>query len=355
MPNVNPVKSKSVGIKDVAEYLGISIATVSCVLSGQVRKHVANNTALRVREAARELGYTPKYQAHNMKNKQTKTISILFHNFQRCQPAQIMRGINNVFDQHNCKANIYLCDHTSEAKNLTEDIIQRDIHSILKYHYAGIICIPTPNMQSVYGKFIHSKIPLVFIGDSANGSLARLQGPSFVTWDSESAARTMMKYLIKTGRCRIAFAGACYGSSSKVPQYRAYEKILMEMSLPLKKEWILHRKHPYSPTPQKIRDIFIGNSEKPDAFFAINNTVATDLIDELDDIGVRIPEDVAVVGMGDSPSSHYRGINLTTIHEPIEKIGCEAAEVLLKLIEISEHRPIHRRVICNKLEIGQTT
>jgi len=87
----------------------------------------------------------------------------------------------------------------------------------------------------------------------------------------------------------------------------------------------------------------------------MNDAIASGLLDELNEINVRVSKDVAVVGMGDLAVSRYGGIHLTTVHEPLEEMGSSAAEVVLKLIENPTHPPVHRKITCNELKIRRTS
>jgi LacI family transcriptional regulator len=97
----------------------------------------------------------------------------------------------------------------------------------------------------------------------------------------------------------------------------------------------------------------VGN-DRPDAIFALNDSIGIVVIESFDAMGVRVPNDVAVVGVGDMMISRYRRINLTTIVEPLEELGKVAAETVLELIEKPASKPTHKVVNCCELKIRTT-
>ena len=93
----------------------------------------------------------------------------------------------------------------------------------------------------------------------------------------------------------------------------------------------------------------------PDAFFALNDALAIIAIERLERMGINIPDDVAIAGIGDLPVAAMSRINLTTAHEPREQIGRKAAEIMLELIKNPKHKPMHIKIKYNELKIRKSS
>ena len=228
---------------------------------------------------------------------------------------------------------------------------QRELETIIERRDDGVICQPS---VAIRDKCIHlSKcgIPIVFFG-SLPEDMTGFENTSSVTWDCAEAVETAVTHLIQTGRQRIGFIGARHGAKSDETRFQAYKKALEEAGLPADDQWIVWGSSGLPPY-EKLDSIFAADGEKPDAFFVINDAVSIAVMEKLGAMGIRIPDDIALVGMGDLPISTVLG--LTTVREPLEEIGRGAAELMLELIENSMRQPIHHKITCNELVVRRTS
>ena len=129
---------------------------------------------------------------------------------------------------------------------------------------------------------------------------------------------------------------------------------LRESNRAINENWVFWSQPGAGASPHFMEKMFKGSSEVPDAVFAINDAVAIWLLQALADIGLNVPDDVAVVGMGDLHISQHNLIGLTTMREPIVEMGREAAKLVLELIDNPEQSPVHRKISCNELKIRRT-
>jgi len=182
-----------------------------------------------------------------------------------------------------------------------------------------------------------------------------LKGVSSVTWDDAPATKEAVEHLISIGRRRIGFFGARHGVTSDSSRFKAYKNTLEEAGLAVNEKWVFWGDSYKSLTLEQLKKIYEQPGEKPDAFFVINDAVAVRLLDLMYMLKLQAPDDIAIIGMGNLPASAMGLINLSTMDEPIEEIGCQAAETALELISSPRKGPVHKRIKHNKLKIRRTT
>jgi len=345
---------KTVSILTVAKESGYSKTTVGNVLSGQAKKcGVADTTAEKVREVAKRLGYVPNHMARSLRQKRTGIISVLFTTLKMGWAEKALQGIEEVLRQHHYST-VILCHSQDYLRDTSGDDSSCDkVFSILQRRDEGVIFQPSPKNKKDYLELESSLIPTVFMGSLLN-DMRGLEQLSSAVWDCGPAAETAVQYLIDTGRKRIGFVGSQHGVQSDTIRYDSYCNVLQEAGIEIHPDWVLWGK-PYSPpSVEEFKTVLCGNSQRPDAFFVINDLQAVNTLDILDTLGLKVPDDVAVIGMGDLDVCGLHSINLTTMREPIEEIGSVSAETVLELITHQNREPIHRKVPCNEIRIRGT-
>ncbi|MFI4912219.1 MAG: LacI family DNA-binding transcriptional regulator [Sedimentisphaeraceae bacterium JB056] len=354
--------NKRVSILDIAAYVGISKTTVGYVLSGQAEeRRVSKKTAEKVLAAADELNYVPHMWARNLARKSTKVIGLIVAGYEYDWATQVTNGVVPVLENKGYMpmTSIHLWDPQRSEREIAISQQRRE---------DGIICQPLPDCIESYKKVITNGTPLLFISDT----LEQMPDVSYVAWDSISAAKVAVEHLIQTGRRRIGFIGSSLVDLKYTKKrYLAYREMLEQASLDVDPAWIrwsnlselVRRKvvlgADESSSENNIRqlmtDIFENSSEKPDAFFFPHDSLALQVYKVLLKMGIKVPDDIALVGMGDVPLSDDFGAGLTTVKEPLEQIGKVAAETMLKLIKNPKSKPIQRLISGNELKIRRSS
>lgn len=346
----NPIV-QPVTISTLADELKLSKSTVSFVLSGKAKeRQVAAKTASRVEEMALKLGYAPNQMARSLRRQRSGVITTLFGHLEMNWANAVMKGISGVFK--NSDYTSFLAVDWADPK-----ILLREVQAILQRKDEGVISYPSysPDAMKKYSLLIERGLPLVFVGDLQE-QWANAEGVNTVIWDDEPAVKMAVRYLIDTGRRKIGFVGSRHGVISDMRRFRAYQSTLVEAGLPFRQEWCVWASlKQIGLSPQEcIRQLFSVGNDRPDAIFALNDSIGIAAIEGFDAMGIRIPDDVAIMGVGDMMISRYRRINLTTIVEPLEELGKVAAETILELIERPSSKPIHKVVNCCELKIRTT-
>ncbi|MFG0249199.1 MAG: LacI family DNA-binding transcriptional regulator [Phycisphaeraceae bacterium JB051] len=330
-----------VTVSDVSDKLGLSRATVSYVLNGKAKEmKISDRTIRRVKEMADELGYVPNYFAKVLREKRSKTIGILFASLDLGWAHHVFQGMLDVFDQDSYipQMSVHLWD---------SDRQEREIESFLERQVDGLICQPIVGCGELYSR-ISKRVPFVQLSDNVLDN----DSGSFVAWDSRRAAAIAMEHLIQIGRRRIGFIGAAHGGMTTPARYEAYEQTLNRSNLPVTPQWIAWEQPGQSPEG-KVRKMFSSSENCPDALYCLNDWLALKVIDVLRSMGIRVPEDVAVIGMSDFYPSSYAG--LSTMKEPCHELGRVAASTILRAISHPQELPLHRLITYEKLIVRSTT
>lgn len=332
----------------IAQKLGVSRATVSIVLNGRgdARK-LAPATIARVQAAARELGYAPDRAARNLRLRRSGAVGVLLADFRMDWSERVMTGMAEVFDtgSHTALIATHRFDPARHRRELTAAVQRRD---------EAIIVQPVPGQDELYRQVMRAGVPLVFLGD-----LPPAPGPvNFAGWDSAAAARTAVEHLIATGRRRIGHLAVEHPLRMTLERTATYRRVLREARLPVDERWIAIPP-PGGDVARMLTDVvarlFAPGAERPDALFVLNDGLALTLLEVLDQRGIRVPDDVAVIGMGDLPLTGHRGIGLSTVREPCEEMGRAAARAALTLIADPGRAPLVAPIPGNELKARRTT
>lgn len=340
------VKNKPATVSGIAESLGLSPSTVSFVLTGQAdKRRVSPKTADRVRETAKRLHYVPNMWAQSLRRQRTGVVSILLGSLEHGWAQHTVIGAEGVLNEHdyNYIISIHHWDHDRE---------EQELELLLKRKDEGIICQPVLRSRENYYEVIQHNIPLVLLD-----ILPDMPGVSYVTWDSGPAAKVVVEHLISIGRRRIGFVGAKHYSLMTTARHRAYQQTIEEAGFENRQQLqcldLVFDENSEIVDTSSLRRMI--ENEKPDALFCLNDAIALKTVQLLSNLGIRVPDDIAIAGMGDLPISHDFAAGLTTVREPIPEVGQASAEVLIELINNPQKGPIQKLIKSNDLKIRRST
>jgi LacI family transcriptional regulator len=349
-PRVITVRSMSepVTAQELAKRLGLSRATVSIVLRGDAsRRKISAKTTQRVLDAAQKFNYVPNQAARMLRRQRTDVIGVIFPNFRLDWAERVMEGMLGVLRE--TRYSPFVATH-----RFSPELFRKEALAALQRRDDALICYPLPGMSDLYRQVRSLGIPLVFIGDRPSD----VDDESGVIWDAGAAAATAVQHLVDQGRTRIGFIGLNYPMKMSEARFEAYRRVLKRAKLPINPQWIFQP--PSTSTLEQILEpgldqMFAGARPRPDALFVLNDGIALPALESLERRGIRVPEDVAVISMGDLPLTGHSAIGLSTMREPVEEMGRGAAEVALQLIAEPSLGPIQRVLACEELHARRTT
>jgi len=315
------MKNVSVSQKKIAELLGISAMTVSRVINNS--RNVSPETRQKVLKAIKELKYYPNMLGRALNKGKTNTIGIIIpfttHIFSTQYFIELLAGIENF-----CAKNSY--DLIFQTKGDEEKEI--DYKKPYKERKVdGLIIIAPPVKSEQIKELIDEKIPFVVI----DGRLSS-NNISFVDADNIKGAEIAVSHLIELGHKRIGFiAGWDYVSNGK-DRFTGYKKALKKYNIEFNEKLVFKGDFSENKGYEAVKYFFNLNNP-PTAIFAANDLMALGAIRALNSLNLKVPEEVSIVGFDDIPISQYFNPPLTTIRQPIRKMGEKAAEILIKKIK----------------------
>jgi len=341
--------ARSISGLQLAKRLGLSHATVSFVLNGigEERK-ISKATIARVLSAAKRFNYAPNRFARSLKSQRSGMISVILPNFKVDWAEYVMRGMRKVFDHSDLIP--FVTTHSfDEGRN------KRELLSFLERRDDGLITLPTMGCADLYREIARRPLPVVFLGDEVPELTPLI---SSVMWDPRESIRSAIAHLAGSGRQRIAFLGLDYPGLGTLHRLKAFREALNRQGLPAKRHLI--SRPPATGTAEEIVNasldqFFGGRTDRPDAIFALNDGLALPALKALERRGLRVPEDVAIVGMGNLPVTQHPAIGISTIPEPIEQMAEMAAQLLLDLIKQQVKPPIHKSIATSEFIPRRTT
>ena len=304
----------------VARRAGVSRSTVSVVLNRRTSIAIAPETRQRVLDAARELGYVPSAAARHLASGRARTIGfVITHAEHLTVDAFVPRalyGLNETAHRRGFRVLVEALEDVTRPGAYRELVRGKQID--------GLIVLNPRQDDERLPELIADGFPIVVIGDAT-------AGPS-VDMDDFDAAREATRHLLGLGRSRIAhlpYAPLAYHSSRM--RLEGWRAAMQAAGLDAGARWAEAADFTAESGAEAMRRVL--ERARPDAVFAGNDTVAFGAMAALRDAGLRIPEDVAVVGFDDIPLAAYASPPLTTVRLPAVELVRAAAEHLIERIE----------------------
>ncbi|AJD92186.1 hypothetical protein JMA_28690 [Jeotgalibacillus malaysiensis] len=306
-------------IKDVARVANVSIATVSRVLNN--KSGFSEETRRSVEKAIEELGYVPNGVARGLISKRTNTIGLLVPALSSMLVSEMVSGIERVV--HEQGSSLIVC-HTESKGKKTMQYLQL----LIAKQVDGIIFTSEVLLQEYYQMIERSGIPLVLLSTET----LNLPVPS-VKVNDRLASFHATEYMIKQGHKKIGMiSGNRNDMIAGVPRVEGYRMALNSHQIAFDESMIAsHKGFSYIDGATAFRKLI---TDHPDitAIVAASDEIALGIISEAFKMGINIPEQVSVIGYDNIPICNVSIPPLTTISQPVAKMGEVAAEMVLDMI-----------------------
>ena len=307
---------KRATIKDVAALAGVSAATVSRALDD--RPEISSETKERVRSACAQLGYVPNAAARGLSGHATHTIGLVLPDISNPYFSGMATAIEETAAAHGCR--VFLSNSLrKEHRELraTENLVARQVD--------GILVNPVSPESQLRHREVLGGLPCVYLGANHDES------PSYVMADNETGAYAAARYLIRLGHRDILFLGGRTTSRTREQRIRGFRRALAEAGLegrelPAPPNVTLMRQWSYETALELLK------GPLPDAIFAYSDMTALKVLEAAEERGVRIPEDLSMVGYDNIAFGALHRIHLTTVSQHKYQQGQIAVERLLEKI-----------------------
>lgn len=306
-----------VTLEKIAKAAGFSVSTVSRALTNP-NYPVSPATRQYIHEVAQSMGYKPNIAARSLRTDQTNTIGIIVDDILSPFVPPIVRGIQDYLKQYDYLSLIMNSDWDP-------DIEQDAINTLLSRPVDGLIFVESSHL-AVNGILQQSDKPYVF-AHRLFGSAIR----NSVVPDDYYGATLAVRHLASLAHHRIAYINGPAGWHTAQRRLAAYNDTVTELGLDADPALIQPGDWEYEGGARAIRSL-LTLDELPTAIFAANDLMALGAICTLQDAGLNVPNDMAVVGYDNREFTRIVRPKITTVSMPVYEMGCTAAESLLKQI-----------------------
>jgi LacI family transcriptional regulator len=308
---------RSITIQDVARAAGVSVSTVSRVLNNKV--DVAPETCEKVQAVINELGYTSSLAAKGMRSRRTNVIGLIMPDVAVPYCQEVMRGVNRAIAQLDYDLIVYT---TGDIRKYGTAEQERRYVVLLNAGITDGVIVVAPAATH-----FSTDAPVVAI-DPNNESP---DCPGIIATNREGALAAM-NYLTGLGHRRIGFITGRLELVSACHRLQGYKDGLFASGIPLDDELIQIGDYTTETAVGCTRSLLSLDS-RPTAIFASNDMSAMGVYQAAEEAGVRIPEDLSVVGFDNIPESAYLQPALTTIDQCVSEMGSLATEMVVKLVK----------------------
>jgi LacI family transcriptional regulator len=318
------MKFTQVTIKDIARELGISPSTVSRALKDH--PDISTKTKEAVNALAEKLNYQPNIVALNLRQKKTFTIGVIIPELVHFFFSTVISGIEDVAYQAGYSVILAQSNESYEREKV-------DIKALFNSRVDGLlisITRETKNFDHIES-VISKGIPVVFYDRAYNTTLC-----SNVVVDDYVGAKEAVNHLIDQGYRKIAFLEGSPGLLITKDRKRGYEDALKEHQLTIRDNYIEACVAGSLEEAKGATKKLMSLPDPPDAIFAANDPMATGAMQTIKALGLRIPQEVGVVGFSNWSYGSLLEPSLTTVDQPGYEMGQEAARLLIRQIEVAD-------------------
>jgi len=313
-------KHSPVTLKMIAERVGLTKGTCSAVLNkSAASQSVPQHTQKRILTAARELNYRPSFYARNLGVKRTYMIGVVAEEIGDFYGSLVISGIERYLRQKNF---FYLTvAHRHDPK-----LLETYSHILIDRGVEGLITVDTS---------INQPLPLPTVAIAGH---RRVEGVTNVVLDHRRAARLALNHLTELGHKEIAFMKGSHFSSDSEDRWKSICEVAKEIGIAMRAELIVQLEGD-DPTPQlgyPFAKKLLARRRPFSALFAYNDISAIGAIRAFQEAGLRVPEDVSVLGFDDIQIAQHNSPSLTTVRQPLQEMGETAARILLNRIDERE-------------------
>ncbi len=315
-------KAGHVNLRTLAAHLDLSQTTVSLVLNDSPSaKSIPQETRQRVMDAARELQYRPNYFARSLRKSRSMSVGVIAPDLSEGYFTLVMSGV----EQHLIRSHYF---YFTASHYWHKDLIAEYPRMLLERAVDGFLLLNTPV------EFEQSTVPVVAI--SAHRKVA---GVTNIVLDHYRAAMLALRHLYDLGHRKIAFMRGPEVIVDSDFRWSGILQVARELGLQVRPE-LTTRLDTNSWSPEDLGYLpmkeMLARTRDFTALFCFNDISAIGAIRAIQDAGLRVPEDISVIGFDDIISAAYYRPSLTTVRQPLREMGKAGAELLLDRIAHSE-------------------
>ena len=316
------MKINKITSAQVAKLAGVSQSAVSRVFTPGAS--VSIKTTKKVKEAALSLGYRPNSIARAMVSGKSRMIGVVVAYLENQFYPEALERLSNCLQEKGYHVLIFMAGKDRQS-------IDNVIEEILDYQVDGIIAASVSMSSGLSERCRNAGVPMVLFNRAQDEP-----NMSAITSDNIEGGKKIAKFLISSGHKKISYIAGWEGASTQRDREAGFISILNDAGLSLHSRKVGN--FVLEESREATRSMFLNNP--PEAVFVANDHMAFAVMDTLRyELGLKIPDDVSVVGYDDVPAASWPSYSLTTVQQPVNIMVRETVEILIEKIENPEARP----------------
>ncbi|MBT2499064.1 LacI family DNA-binding transcriptional regulator [Agromyces sp. ISL-38] len=311
------VAEERVTLASVAEEAGVSLSTISKVLNG--RADVSPPTRARVEQLLAERGY--RRRGGGRSESRAELIELVFHELDPIWSMELIGGVEQVAKEHGLSVVLTV----SGSRHAPDPDW---IEGVMRRRPVGIVLVFS-ELAPEYRERLHSRaIPFVIV-DPAGDPSPDAPSVGSANWSGGLAAT---RHLIELGHTRIAAITGPEDMMCSLARVDGYRSAMNSAGLAIHPDWIRFGDFHVSGGRERAREL-LGRPDRPTAIFAGSDMQALGVMEAARERGIRVPEELSIVGYDDIPLARWLTPRLTTVHQPLRRMGEEAARLAIRLAD----------------------
>lgn len=314
------MKKRRTSLKDLAEQLGVSIATVSRALRGS--HEVGEEMRQKVKKLAKQLNYRPNPFAQSLRQEAPRIIGVIVPNLVTHYYAAVLDGIESYAIENDYNV---ISANTHESYEMEK----RAVDNYISMHVSGIIaCLAQDTIDYThFEELADMGIPLVFFARTCLSDRF-----SHVVANGDEAAYEATKHLIDTGSRRIAFIGGPNHLDMVRRRKHGYLEALREYKIPIDRTLVACGRIDFEVARNATINM-LQRDDRPDSILAFNDIITYAAFDAIKSLNLRIPQDVSIIGFTDGDTAAFVTPRLSAIMDQAHKQGRKVCELLIRAID----------------------
>jgi LacI family transcriptional regulator len=318
-------------IRDVAQRAGVGVGTVSRVINGS--SQVAEGTRQKVLDAIQELSFSPNKAARQLSGGKTSTIGVITPFFTYPSFVERLAGIQDVLDHHDYDLVLYSIRHPQQtARKLREVSSQNAVDGLIVLSFL-LQSFSPDNLRRT-----NPNLPLIAVDHDP------IDYYPHISINNITGGRMATEYLIARGHRKIGFVGHVIespfenesGFTSSNRRFEGMQQLIRDAGLPIHDQWYsFGEPNEHSACERALQ--MLSQANRPSAIFAAFDTLAFGVLAAIDQLGMRTPDDVAVIGFDDIKAASY--MRLTTVNQQLFHSGELGAQFLLERLKTGHFDP----------------
>jgi DNA-binding LacI/PurR family transcriptional regulator len=327
-------------MKDVAKIAGVSTATVSHVINGT--RNVSDEVRVRVLDAMTQIKYRPNVLARGLRTKKTNTLALIIPDITNPFFTEFTRGFQDTADKKDFI--VFLCN---TDRQLSREL--RFLELMWQQQVGGVALNPSKVRVEDLNHLLQTHIPIVLIG-------TQIDHPDLdvVMVDGVQGSIDVVQYLYELGHRRIGIVGGLRSTSSGLLRYQGYCQGLNKYDLPINEQLITEGEFTYD-GGHKCMNQLLSIPLPPTAVFATSDVMALGAKRAIEENGLNIPDDISIIGFDDIVEVSRVRPKLSTVAQPIYKMGVISAEILFDRLENNGQLPRKKVVLKHEVVVREST